>query len=78
MPQHTRNLSSLFEFNRIIDRVMEKRGCTPFHASIHVSRRVLSLRTTLILTATFLANHKIAADSSKQLGDYILHVIWQV
>ena len=57
---------------------MEKWGYDPFHASVLLSRRVFSHRTTLILTATFLANHKIAADSSKQLGDYILHVIWQV
>ncbi len=57
---------------------MEKRGYDPFHVSILVSKRVLWCRTTLLLTATFLANRKIAADSSKQLGDYTLHVIWQV
>jgi hypothetical protein len=54
------------------------RGIFPFKTSILVSRRVLPYRTNLQLTATFLAKHKIAADSSKQLGDCTLHVIWQV
>jgi hypothetical protein len=46
----------------------------PYPASKHV----FLYRTSLGLTTTFLANHKIAADSSKELGDCTLNVIWQV
>ena len=55
-----------------------KRDNVPFHASNPASKGVLLHRTTLILTATFLANSKIAADSSKQIGDCTLNVVWQV
>jgi len=55
-----------------------KRTHIPFHLPFPIPKRIFPYRTNLQLTATFLANQKIAADSSKLLGDCILYVVWQV
>jgi hypothetical protein len=53
-------------------------GACPLPCSNILFPQVFPYRTSLQLTATFLANHKIAADSSKHFGECTIYVIWQI